>query len=111
MQERQEAMFEELKIWQRLIYSGVMTMYDHYKALDQKVDQLLGLSDEKPPRQPRKTTETKLVEDETCIQKTITSWQDAGEPSTLEIRPQTKHANPPRADIPSTSIGPHPTDP
>ena len=41
MKERQEAMFEELKMRQKVIYSGVMKMCDHYRELDQKVDQLL----------------------------------------------------------------------
>jgi len=55
-----------------------MTIYDHYKALDKKVDQLLGLSDEEPPQPPQKIMETMLAEAKTCIQKTIESWQDAG---------------------------------
>ena len=66
-------MFEEIKMRQRVIYSGVMNMYDHYKVLDQKVDQLLGSSDEEPPQPPQKTIETMLTEVETCIQKTIKS--------------------------------------
>jgi len=57
----------------RVIYLGVMIMYDHYKALEKKVGQLLDSLDEEPPQPPQKTIETMLTEVETCIQKTIKS--------------------------------------